>query len=326
MNELNASNLLKTKYKNSLKLYDEMTSNSPFERPTCEDIINRIRFWAMNEHEFKIDDEIRNLIISEANKKTFSIYYMIRTKIIYPRVDSHYGNRIAFTRSFSIYDKNLIEALIKSYLHSSISFVRDEGQIFARKKIEYHVDNKADFINEFMNHIFINKMICRESEYFFRYRDSWIKNFDEEKIVLCFEMELADASLDNVINEIYNDSNFSSNGILSVNGFYIASQIFIQILEAVKYLHYQNPPLVHGNLNPSNILFKKGFRSPQSMKIADFGLLEILFKYSDDFDFEVATFEHMASEVLLDNLFSLKSDIYSLGIIFGNLFGLKTDG
>jgi hypothetical protein len=53
-------------------------------------------------------------------------------------------------------------------------------------------------------------------------------------------MELCDKTLDDVIKEFDKESHLKTNGTLTTVGYYIASQIFIEILEGVNYLHKQN--------------------------------------------------------------------------------------
>jgi hypothetical protein len=53
-------------------------------------------------------------------------------------------------------------------------------------------------------------------------------------------MELCDKTLENVINELTNDSILEISESLTTIGYYIASQIFIQILEGVNHLQLQS--------------------------------------------------------------------------------------
>jgi serine/threonine protein kinase len=88
-------------------------------------------------------------------------------------------------------------------------------------------------------------------------------------------MELCDKTLDDVIEEFDKESHLKTNETLSTLGYYIASQIFTQILKGVNHLHKQNPPLIHRGLKPANILLKKSDRKEFCVKIADFGLITI---------------------------------------------------
>jgi serine/threonine protein kinase len=102
---------------------------------------------------------------------------------------------------------------------------------------------------------------------------------------------------------------------------HIASQIFIEILEGVNYLHKQNPPLIHRDLNPANILLKKSDSKGICVKIADFGLIHEFSEQSHTSD--KVTVKYMAPKVMISRKYNTKADVYSLGIIFQNLFNLE---
>ncbi len=70
-------------------------------------------------------------------------------------------------------------------------------------------------------------------------------------------MELCDKTLEDVIKELTNDSILKSTESLTTIGYYIASQIFIQMLKGVNHLHKQNPSLIHRDLKPANVLLQK---------------------------------------------------------------------
>jgi serine/threonine protein kinase len=131
---------------------------------------------------------------------------------------------------------------------------------------------------------------------------------------------------------------------LTAIGYYIASQIFIQILKGVNHLHKQNPPLIHRDLKPANILLKVGppninweyilsnkeakstFRLGIRfcVKIADIGLA-VIHKYSgESHTMDRGTPEYTAPEVRDGKKYDTKVDVYSLGVIFKKLFHFET--
>jgi serine/threonine protein kinase len=61
-------------------------------------------------------------------------------------------------------------------------------------------------------------------------------------------MELCDKTLDDIINEMESDSLINVNDTLTPVGYYIASQLFIEILEGVQHLQKHN--IIHRDLNP----------------------------------------------------------------------------
>jgi serine/threonine protein kinase len=166
-----------------------------------------------------------------------------------------------------------------------------------------------------------------KNKYLLKCYDAWFEEYVDknvEKISLYIQTELCDNSLEDVINEINGDLNFKNDGILSIIGYYIASQIFIEILEALNHLHKQNPPLIHQDLKPANILLKKCQSKGFCVKIANFGLMAIHEFLEQSHTMDEATPKYMAPEVIDKKIFDTKSDIYSLGVIFSYLFDFDT--
>jgi serine/threonine protein kinase len=138
-------------------------------------------------------------------------------------------------------------------------------------------------------------------------------------------MELCDKTLDDVIKEFDKESHIKTNGMFTTVGYYIASQIFIQILEGVNHLHKQNPPLIHRDLKPENILLKKTIFDEIRVKIADFGLMAI-HKYSgQSHTSDRGTLKYIAPETESTEEYDTKADIYSLGVIFNDIIDFETD-
>jgi serine/threonine protein kinase len=75
-------------------------------------------------------------------------------------------------------------------------------------------------------------------------------------------------------------------------GFIIAIEIFMQIVEGVKYLHEQNLAIIHRDLKPANILFKIESKNCH-IKLGDYGLValhEFSERSTDKFVNEVNTY------------------------------------
>jgi serine/threonine protein kinase len=102
---------------------------------------------------------------------------------------------------------------------------------------------KDEIIREYLNYRIMTTNYS-ENEYLVKHLDAWFEE-NQSAISLYIEMELCDKTLDDVIKEFDKDSHLKSNATLTPVGYYIANQIFIQILEGVNYLHTRNPPLIH---------------------------------------------------------------------------------
>lgn len=106
-----------------------------------------------------------------------------------------------------------------------------------------------------------------------------------------------------------------------------------EILLAIQYLHHRKPKyLIHRDLKPHNILVDKH----KHIKIIDFGLSRILsydnltlldhkthIKKQLDLTQPVGSKRYMAPEIRLQQKYDHKVDIWSLGIIFYELFENK---
>jgi hypothetical protein len=202
---------------------------------------------------------------------------------------------------------------------------RSRGREYsAIKRIEFRsVDTNE--IREYFNYKKITRD-CSENENLIEHFDAWLeKSIDVSipKISLYIEMELCDKTLDDVINEFDKESmRLKTNGTLIPVGYYIASQIFIQILKGVNHLHTQNPPLIHRNLKPANILLKKCDQKGFCVKIADFGLTAIHYFSGQSHTEDKGMTKYIAREVIESKKYDTKADVYSLGIIFQNLLSL----
>jgi serine/threonine protein kinase len=116
-------------------------------------------------------------------------------------------------------------------------------------------------------------------------------------------------------------------------GYFIASQLFIEIVKGVHYLHKNK--IIHKDLNPSNILIKREeffdfiYRNGKIrsfVKIGDFGPIAI-HKYAQrQHTRDRGTLKYMAPEVdegLEENTnYDFKADIYSLGFILKDLLNI----
>ena len=99
----------------------------------------------------------------------------------------------------------------------------------------------------------------------------------------------------------------------------LADKIIIELCEALLYLHKKQ--IVHRDLKPSNILIT---HNGNNVKLIDFGLSDC-----DDYDIlklPAGTRYYLAPETLIPGAtLDSRSDIYSLGIIIGEIASLLND-
>ncbi len=87
-------------------------------------------------------------------------------------------------------------------------------------------------------------------------------------------MELCYKTLRDTLQQINIELKQNPSEIMTPIGYYISSELLIETLESVDYLHKLKPPIIHRDLKPTNILiaFKTDGRF---VKLADFGLAKL---------------------------------------------------
>ena len=91
---------------------------------------------------------------------------------------------------------------------------------------------------------------------------------------------------------------------------------FTQICEGVKYIH--DKQIIHRDLKPNNIFLTKD----NKIKIGDFGLAKTL-AFQNQAKTNVGAPAYLSPEILNDQPYDYKSDIWNLGIILYELTQLK---
>lgn len=87
-----------------------------------------------------------------------------------------------------------------------------------------------------------------------------------------------------------------------------AIRIFRQLLEAFKVLNKYN--IMHRDLKPDNIFFHDG-----NIKLGDFGFCKTLMTQDDMTSTMLGSPIYMAPEVLRGEIYTVKADIWSLGVV-----------
>jgi len=94
-------------------------------------------------------------------------------------------------------------------------------------------------------------------------------------------------------------------------------RIAIDIAKGLNFLHSLNPPVLHRDLKTANVLCNDHLEG----KLADFGLAKLR-----DQNFStntIATVRYMAPEFIAKQVFGIKSDIFSFGMILWEIFSRK---
>lgn len=152
------------------------------------------------------------------------------------------------------------------------------------------------------------------------YLDLWFENdLEKMKITLLMTVELCDASLGQIVQQI-NENFFENNkSVLTPIGYYIASELFTEVLECLQLMHGMKPSLIHCNIKPENILLKKCDSNKILIKFADFFIKPIT-------DSNEVENKYIAPECEYSKEYYKESDIFSLGLICQELFHINVNG
>jgi hypothetical protein len=121
------------------------------------------------------------------------------------------------------------------------------------KRMNFKEENVKDIIKEFEIFSVIKKL---DNRFVVRVINAWLENNyidGNNRLSMFISMEFCEMSLEDVINEISKDTHyiFKKSDALTPVGYFFFNRIFSEILEAVNYLHNQNPPIKHRNRRKS---------------------------------------------------------------------------
>ena len=101
-------------------------------------------------------------------------------------------------------------------------------------------------------------------DYVVQYFDHWIENND----CLYIQMELCSDNLKNIIQQkqqFFREDNFEP---MKPIEYFISCQLFVDVLQCVRYLHYSN--IMHRNLKKENILIVQNANKQILLKLGGF--------------------------------------------------------
>ncbi|XP_054169000.1 dual specificity protein kinase shkA-like [Oppia nitens] len=102
--------------------------------------------------------------------------------------------------------------------------------------------------------------------------------------------------------------------------YYITCEILLEVLECVRYLHELNPPVIHRDLKPDNILIANDIINGRFVKLCDLGLITVHEMVLQSHTGGVGTPKYMAPEVMSGRKYNTKADVYSIGVTIEKLF------
>ncbi|XP_054158278.1 uncharacterized protein LOC128956581 [Oppia nitens] len=227
----------------------------------------------------------------------------------------------------SIYSYNCKSFKNDKFLSISMLETGSFGQVFkvknkitnnlcAIKQLNINDDNqKHCFENE------IKQLVKLQSEFVVKHYHSWIESNNN----LYIQMELCSQSLKDLIKLKAEIFKRQSNEPIDCIEYYITSHIMLEMCECVEYLHTRQPPVIHRDLKPGNILINDKPLDNRFIKLCDFGFATDHNRtdtHSDSHTSKAGTKYYTPPERNGRN-YNEKFDIYSLGIIGLELFDIN---
>ena len=124
-------------------------------------------------------------------------------------------------------------------------------------------------------------------------------------------MDYCEKNFKQIKHEIESDKKLKANEMLTLCGYFTTSELLIEILKGVQYLHEKN--IIHGDLKLENILLTEN-SSGNYVKIADFGLSKV--RESEKTNTADEDMAPTTSSIKSD----FKEDIRSFGFIMKEMF------
>jgi hypothetical protein len=311
------SEIIAKKYENLMDLFENMTHKSSFS--TCNKILSVNCDWALNTNEFDIKTEIEKL----------------------PN-DNHFIESNLFPLLQDFIPEDVLDGLTNCKIFKGSDLWENENSRFGKEFTLINEISKGNFSQVFaVQHkldkfhyalklvnlkISDLKMIAEkeveilsklQNDYVVNYKTSWIENLGN-KSFFCVQMELCDRNLKDLLLDINSDSKLKTENRLSLLGYYLCSEITIEIFEAFKYLHEQK--IIHLCVKPSNILIKN-VNSGKVIRISGFSS-SFKFLLSERNELKIKS-KYMAPEVIQNNVYDTKADIFSLGLCFSQIFDIE---
>ncbi|CAG2100881.1 unnamed protein product [Medioppia subpectinata] len=193
------------------------------------------------------------------------------------------------------------------------------GIVYAVKKVTYPAEGSDGRQQRVLKEA--QSLAKLSAQYVVQYYNSWL---EDNNTRLYIQMEYCPQSLKTVLAaKALAFGRQSKAEPMNAFEYFISCEIFKELLECVEYIHGLDPLLIHRDIKPDNILIDPNFRSNRCVKLCDFGLATVHDpnRHSASHTKDAGTPAYMAPEVS-SGRYNHKSDIYSVGLIGKELFGI----
>ncbi|CAG2103436.1 unnamed protein product [Medioppia subpectinata] len=149
------------------------------------------------------------------------------------------------------------------------------------------------------------------SDFVVKYYNSW----SEEKHVF-IHMEYCCQTLGDVIKDKSVVFGRQLSEAMNLYEYFISCEILRELLQCLQYIHDLNPPVIHRDLKPTNILIVNNTNNNRFVKLGDFGVATHHGMTSMSHTLNIGSPQYMAPEVF-QSRYTTKVDIYSLAEVYG---------
>jgi serine/threonine protein kinase len=235
-------------------------------------------------------------------------------KLFYKIVDENFNLKTKFTSNGSfkeLFESKYIKRGSFGCVYKSIR--KSDNETFAVKVIPFEKKYESFFMKELETSDVIRKI---NNDRLIKYYNLWFENNyispegDTYDLAFYIQMNYCLKTMRDMISQI--KTNFKVGDFLNLLGYFIASELFVETLEGVNFLHKLESPIIHRDLKPENIMVTYD-RNDRFVKIADFGLIALHKSEDDEHTIDRGTTKYQAPEVINSSNYTTKADIYSLG-------------
>ncbi|CAG2107377.1 unnamed protein product, partial [Medioppia subpectinata] len=137
---------------------------------------------------------------------------------------------------------------------------RLDDKIYAVKRVQFG-EKKQKVLKE------VKSLAKLDSDFVVKYYNSWL-----ESNHLFIQMEFCSQNLKSLLEVKAIVFERQPEEEMKAFEYFICCEILKELLECVEYLHSWDPPVIHRDLKPDNILIEHNVRYNRFVKVCDFGL------------------------------------------------------
>ncbi|CAG2168345.1 unnamed protein product, partial [Oppiella nova] len=316
-NTTNSTDTLTGKYSELNNLTIQLLNGMTRRRPTCAEVLQNRNLWSLpitailDQIVDTIDVNQSYDINSDFVANFLQTKYKFNESIAQTLAVNHEERE---DRRLSTIDENNSGVNVNNFTILEQLSAGAFGQTY---KV---LDNQSD-VNQQI-HAF-NVLTQLEPQFTRQLLSNWLEyssiGDDIPVLMLYTQSEWCLMSLTELMPKMHGYFGVDAQHLLPPLAYYMASELLLEILECIQYLHTCAPPIIHCNIKPNNILIAP-VSNGRFVKLADIkgpGVGNTGGPTGGD--------RYLAPEVRHSGKYSVKSDIYSTGVLVQQLFNFDTN-